>query len=106
LGKLGVEIVILSTVDLDFLLQIGKPLLLALSALESGDTTIMLVLKRNTRVIDLPISFEEVLSLLFVSHLLSIRIILVFAHVWFFLRLRFHLHGTSVIAFRLLVSRL
>jgi hypothetical protein len=95
---LGVEAIVLSTVDLNFLLQISKPLLLALSALEGSDPMIMLVLKWDTDGIDLPISLEEVLSLLFVSHLLSVGIILVFAHVWFLLRLRFHFHGTSVIA--------
>jgi hypothetical protein len=82
---LGVEAVILSTVDLDFLLQIGKPLLLALSAFESGNPTIMSVLKWNIEHINLPISLEEVLSLLFISHLLAVCVILVFAHVWFLL---------------------
>ena len=85
LVDLGVESIILTGEYLDLVLQVGKPLLLALSALQCGDPDVMLGFKLSSDgESGLPISLEKVLSLLLISHLLAIGIVLVFAHILLF----------------------
>jgi len=48
--------VVLSTKDLDFLLEVSQPLLLALTTFQGSDS----------------VSFKEVLALLFIGHLLVV----------------------------------
>lgn len=83
LGDGGGKCIILRREDFDLGLEVREPLLLALSALESRNTV-----KRSSEPVhdecgsgleshqDLPIPFQEVPPLLFISHLLRVLLVL------------------------------
>jgi hypothetical protein len=68
------QCVVLGTKDLDFLLKVGQPLLLALTTLEGSNSVFSCQQDSCHASLPgyVPVPFEEVLALLFVGHLLVV----------------------------------